>query len=187
VPVDGTLADGHGAPLAGVHLVIEELPPPDGGLVAYQVTTDAAGRFSADVEPWGTAAAPATLTIATPNGEVQTVNVIDGRCSRTFSVTASTKRDVALADGPTDPFALTATMALVGEACEATATPAPATGRAHDPELTPPPTDVLPNAAKAAGDGFGSTAIVAFALGLGVALASLTPRRRRRRGGRGPV
>ena len=48
VTVNGTLADGHGALLSGVKLVIEELLPPDGGLVAYQVTTDAAGRFSAD-------------------------------------------------------------------------------------------------------------------------------------------
>jgi hypothetical protein len=51
VTVRGTLVDGHGTPLGVIHLVIEELVPPDGGLAGFQVATDAGGAFSADLEP----------------------------------------------------------------------------------------------------------------------------------------
>ena len=181
--VAGRLVDGRDAPLVGIKLVIEELLPPDGGLAGYQVTTDGAGAFSADVEPWGTAAAPATLTIATPKDEVQTVNVIDGSCTHTFTVTVNAKRDVTLAEGPTDPFALTGTMELLGEVCGTTATPPPANGGARGPAITPPPTDVIARTGGPSDDGLRPKLIVGFAVVLGVALVFVTPRPRGRRRG----
>jgi hypothetical protein len=181
VTVSGTLVDEHGAALAGVHLVIEELLAPDGGLAGFQVVTDAKGAFSADVEPWGTADEPATLTVSTPPDVLETVNVIDGSCTRSFSVIVKATRDVALADGPADPLALMATTELLGEVCGTTATPPPTSARTPKPGLTPPPTDAAARSGTESSDRLGLAAALGFAAGLAGAVLYLTPRPRGRR------
>jgi hypothetical protein len=176
VTVGGWLVDDHGAPLGGIHLVIEELVPPDGGLAAFQVTTDAGGAFSADVEPWGTAAAPAKLTISTPSGDVQTIDVEDESCTHTYSVAVHDERDVALADGPIDPLTVSATTELVGEVCSTTATPPPTSGRTPTPHLTPPPTDAGTAVVAPSGERMGPVLLVASFVGLLAAAALVVSR-----------
>ena len=123
VGLTGTLVDGGGAPIAGVHLVITEELPPDGGIAAFQATTGADGSFAADVYAWGTADAPASLTIATPADEA--IEIVGETCSQTWGVQVRSAEDVALADGAPSPLALTATTTLLGEVCGTTATPPP--------------------------------------------------------------
>src|SRR4051794_29346086 len=107
VGLAGTVVDGGGIPLAGGHLVISEELPPDGGIAAYQVVTAVDGTFSMDVHAWGTADAPASLTIATPPDEE--LEIAGDPCSQTWSVDVSSKQEIALADAAPEPFVLTAT------------------------------------------------------------------------------
>jgi hypothetical protein len=181
VTVSGTLVDEHGGALAGVHLVIEEELPPDGGLTGFQAITDSSGAFSADLEPWGTADAPATVTVKTPADGIEVVEVIDGSCTRSWSVVVDATRDAALADGPIDPLVLTATTDLIGEVCGTTATPPPAGAGTRGPTITPPPTDALAPVAGNADDRLGVALTLGFAAALATAIAFLTPRPRGRR------
>lgn len=176
----GSVADAGGAPLAGVGLVVTEELGPDGGIAAVQVTTAADGSFSADVFAWGTAAAPAQVTIATSADE--TIDVIGDGCSDTWSVAIHDVRWVALADGPADPFTLTATTSLLGEVCGTTATPPPTSpsggGR---PALTPPPTDTFVTAISAPPDRGALPLTIGFMAGILLAGLMLIPRFRTRR------
>ncbi|HLO35796.1 MAG TPA: hypothetical protein VK194_06930, partial [Candidatus Deferrimicrobium sp.] len=110
VDLSGTVVDGSGTPLAGVHLVVAEELPPDGGFTAVQTTTAADGSFTAEVFAWGTADAPAILTIRTAPDE--TIEVVGATCSQTWGVTVRDERQVALADlapdAAPDALALTA-------------------------------------------------------------------------------
>jgi hypothetical protein len=181
VIVSGTLVDEHGAALEGVHLVIEEQLPPDGGLAGFQVVTDASGAFAADLEPWGTADAKATLSVKTPTGGLEVVEVIDGSCTRSWSVVVDASQDVALADGPIDPLAITATTALIGEVCGTTGTPPPANAGTGRPTVTPPPTDAVARLGGGSSDRLGPALSAGFAIGLVAAILLLTPRPRGRR------
>ncbi len=176
VGLSGTIVDGNGAPLAGVHLVISEELPPDGGIAAFQVATAGDGTFAAAVYPWGTAAAPAGLTISTPADEA--VEVVGKTCSQTWGVAVRSTQQLALADGTPDPLVLTATTTLLGEVCGTTATPPPnGASRGGRPAITPPPTDVLPAPPAAEGaDRQGPALWIGFAVGLLLAGAGLLPR-----------
>ena len=179
VAIAGTLADGHGAALAGIDLVISEELPPDGGLAGFQTTTGADGSFAVAVEPWGTANAPATLTIkAAPDA---TTTVVGESCSRTWSVTVADTRQVALADAgaPPEPIALSAATELVGEVCGATGTPhptpAPNSGSHTRANPTPPPTDADPTLGDRE-ERPASALLVGFVVGLAAAIVMLLPR-----------
>jgi hypothetical protein len=176
VGLSGTVVDGVGAPLAGIHLVISEELPPDGGLAAFQVTTAADGSFGADVYAWGTAEAPATFTIATPADEA--VQIVGETCSQTWGVVVKADRQLALADAPPDPLTLTATTTLLGEVCGTTATPPPASRGASGgrPDLTPPPTDTFVAPIASTPDRIGTALTIGFAIGLLAAAAVLLPR-----------
>lgn len=176
VALGGTVVDGNGAALAGVHLVISEELPPDGGIAAFHATTAADGSFAADVYAWGTADAPATLTIATPADEA--VEVVGETCSQTWGVAVAADREVALADAAPDPLALTATTTLLGEVCGTTATPPPGGNGAVSgrPGLTPPPTDTLAASIAIAPDRLGPALMIGFVVGLVAAAALLFPR-----------
>ena len=181
VTVSGSLVDEHGTALAGIHLVIEEQLPPDGGLAGFQVVTDASGDFAADLEPWGTAGAPATLTVKTPADGLEVVEVVDGACTRSLSVVVDATQDVALADGPIDPLAIKATTELIGEVCGTTATPPPAGAGTGRPTVTPPPTDAFARREASSPDRLGPALSLGFAIGLVATILLLTPRPRGRR------
>src|SRR4051794_39469899 len=149
VPLTGMVVDKEGTALAGLHLVISEEGSPDGALAGFQATTAKDGTFTVQLYPWGTAAAPADVTIATPAHEQVS---IDGEpCSRTYAVTLSDRRQIALADAAHPPKAIDVVAAtkLLGEVCAATGSPAPdsgsGNGSAHSPRprVTPPATDRL--------------------------------------------
>ena len=176
VGLEGTVVDSAGTPLGGIHLVISEELPPDGGLAGFQVTTAADGSFGADVYAWGTADAPATLTIATPADEA--VDVIGETCSQSWGVVVRADRQLALADATPDPLTLTATTTLLGEVCGTTATPPPDShgtsgGR---PDLTPPPTDAFVATIPNAPDRLGPALTIGFVIGLVAAAAVLLRR-----------
>jgi len=172
VALSGTVVDGGGAPLAGVHLVISEEHPADGALAAVQAVTGADGSFGADVQAWGTAEAPAKLTIKA-NEELA---VVGETCSKTWGVTLDDVRDVALADGEPDPLTLTASTTLLGEVCGTTATPPP-NGQSGGgrPGLTPPPTDTFPLAQSASAGREGPALSIGFVIGLLLAAVLLLP------------
>ena len=65
VALSGSLRDAAGSPLAAIHLVIAEEQSADGGLAGYEVVTARDGTFRLDVQPWGTAATPARITVRT--------------------------------------------------------------------------------------------------------------------------
>jgi hypothetical protein len=184
VSLAGQLRDASGAALAGVPLVVAEELPPDGGLAGWQVTTAADGTFAVAVLRWGTADAPATLTIRTvPSTRVRTDS---GGCSRTLEVRLSDARPLQLAEATT-PAAidLVATTTLIGEVCGATATPPSVAGGlgapAHGDGPTPPPTDGLPASLDRSADRPATALLVGFGLGLLAALLFVLPRRGLRR------
>jgi hypothetical protein len=175
VGLEGTVVDSAGTPLGGIHLVISEELPPDGGLAGFHVTTAADGSFGADVYAWGTADAPATLTIATPADEA--VDVIGETCSQTWGVVVKADRQLALADAAPDPLTLTATTTLLGEVCGTTATPPPDSRGANGglPDLTPPPTNTFGAPIAAAPDRLGPALSIGFVVGLMTAALLLLP------------
>ena len=180
VAVSGSLVDGAGHPLAGIHLTIVEELPPDGGIAGFPVTTGEDGSFGADLFAWGTADAPATVTIKTDPG--QELTVIGDACSQTWGVTAADRREVALAAGPPDALSVTASTTLVGEVCGTTATPPPGAGGAGNAQRTPPPTDSTLGRAGSP-DRLGPALTLGFVLGLVLATAFLLPRPGSRRRG----
>ena len=178
VALSGTVVDGGGAPLAALHLMIVEELPPDGGAVAVQATTGADGSFTVDVQPWGTADAPASVTIKTlPETEIQ---VAGETCSQTWGVELLQTANVAWADAAPDPLTLTATTTLLGEVCDTTGTPSNGQAGGGRPALTPPPTDTLARSI-AGPDRIAPALTIGFLLGLVVAAVLLLPRRGARR------
>jgi hypothetical protein len=121
VIIPATLVDGTGQPLGDVHLTIVEELPPDGGIAAFAVTTAADGTFAMSLYAWGTADAPATVTVKTDPDEELTVEA--GSCSRTWGVAVADSRELALAETPPDGFEISATTTLLGEVCGTTGTP----------------------------------------------------------------
>jgi hypothetical protein len=179
VDIAGTLADGHGAALAGIDLIVSEELPPDGGLAGFQATSGPDGSFAVAVEPWGTADAPATLTIkAAPDS---TITAVGESCSQTWSVTLAETRQVALSEAavPPEPIALVARTELVGEVCGATGTPrptpAPNSGSHTQANPTPPPTDANPTLGDRE-ERPATALLVGFVVGLAAALLMLLPR-----------
>jgi hypothetical protein len=194
VTIGGSLVDGDGAGLGGIHLVIVEELPPDGGPEAYSVTTGDDGSFSLEVHPWGTTEAPASLSIGTPPDE--SIELIGDACSRTWAVQVVDHRSVALAEAAPDPIALTATMTLIGEVCGTTATPPTPTspvaggptnggtgsGSGSGAGLTPPPTDTF-GASVAEPERTAPALTIGFLVGLLVAVVVMLPRHGARRRG----
>jgi len=171
VTLGGTLVDGGGAPLGGVHLVMTETAPDD-ALAGFQAITATDGSFSANVYSWGNAEAPASISFAV-EGELQ---VITGGCSRTWAVALDAEQDVSLAGTAPEPLALRATRTLTGEACGVTG--GPSSGNAGGgSKLTPPPTDRLAAPVLAAGpDRLGPALTLGFVVGLLAAALLLMPR-----------
>ena len=181
VPLSGSLADEHGAALAGVHLVISEEQPPDGGLAGSSVTTAADGSFTASIYPWGTAETPATLTIKTSPGEE--IQRIGENCSQTIGVVVADTRPLTL-EGATEPPAavqLVATTTLLGEVCGTTATPRPNSGAGSGTHVTPPPTDQDRAVLTRPSERHGPALVLGFVVGLLAAAALLVPARGARR------
>jgi hypothetical protein len=186
VGLTGTLVDGAGAPLGGVGLTIAEELPPDGGAAAFPVTTAADGTFAAEVYAWGTANAPASLSISTAAGTE--ILVVGESCSQTWSVEVKDDRQVALADDAPEPLMITAATTLLGEVCGTTGTPAPGGnngtggGGGGGLSITPPPTDTVAAAEPAReGDRLGAALAIGFVAGLILAIVALAPRPRVRR------
>jgi hypothetical protein len=175
VTLGGTVVDDTGAPFAGVELVIQEELSDDGGLAAFHATTGDDGSFSAEVYPWGTADAPATITIRTAGDVIR----VGDSCSQTWGV-ATTVR-LPLAEAAAEPLAITAT--LVGEVCGTTGNPGGNTGNGGGRALTPPPTDVSVARLASAADRSGPALTVGFVVGLLLAILLLVPRPGARRRG----
>jgi hypothetical protein len=174
VTVTGTVADEGGAPLAAFPLVISEELPPDGGLVGVQTTTAADGSFSAEIQRWGTAEAPATLRITT--GAPYEIDVPGDPCSQTWGFAVTDEREVALADGQPDPLTLTAARTLVGEVCGTTGTPTDSGTGGGSSKVTPPPTDTSAAQLAAPSERRGPALTMGFVLGLLIAAVLLVPR-----------
>jgi hypothetical protein len=185
VAVAGTLVDGSGQPLGGIHLTIEEELPPDGGIAAFPVTTAGDGTFAADLYAWGSVDAPAAVTVETAADEQLTVE--SGSCSQTWGVLARDRRELALAEAAPEPLVVTATTTLLGEVCGTTGTPGGgngSTGGAGGAQITPPPTDADLASSNASRDRLGPALTLGFVLGLALASAFLVVRPgTRRRGG----
>jgi hypothetical protein len=181
VGVTGTLVDGAGQPLGGVHLTIVEELPPDGGSAAFQLTSGADGTFEAELYAWGTADAPASVTIRTAPDEQLTVPVRN--CSSTWAVTLDDHHDWALADASPGPLTLTAATTLLGEVCGTTGTPGggSSNGNGGGARPTPPETDGAPRAIGAGDVRNGPALTIGFILGLVIAAALLVPMRGSRR------
>ena len=183
----GTIVDGTGAPLGGVHLTIVEELPPDGGIAAFPVTTSGDGSFGADLYAWGTAAAPASVTVRTDPDEELTIDAAS--CSRTLGVSVSDSRQLALSEAAPDPIELTATTTLLGEVCGTTGTPGGGSNAGSGSadggaQITPPPTDIgLARAGGATPERHGAALSIGFVLGLVLAAGLLVPRRGWRRRG----
>lgn len=179
VGIAGTVVnhDG-GAPLAGVPLVITEMVLPDGAAVAAQTTTAADGSFAVEVQAFGTADAPATVSIKTPADTL--IEVIGDSCSQTWSVAIDADQDLTLSGAAPDPVTLTATTTLMGEVCGTTGVP-PTSHGGGSANITPPPTDTFATRTAAAPDQFGPALTIGFVVGLLAMAAMLLPRPRARR------
>lgn len=181
VGLAGTVVDGTGTPLGGIHLVITEELPPDGGAAAFQVVTGSDGSFAVDVHAWGTAAAPASLSVATPPGEE--LEIVGDSCSQTWGVEVRVAAQVALADAAPEPLAIAATTTLLGEVCGTTGTPGGNSGPGGgEAQITPPPTDLVVSARGAGPDRLGPSLVVGFTVGLLGAVVLLPRPGARRRG-----
>jgi hypothetical protein len=186
VAIAGTLVDQAGTSLPGVHLVITEELPPDGGFAGFQARTGPDGSFSATLFAWGTADVPAEVRIDAPQDESITL-VVDEQCSRTLGVVVADARQLALGDPATAPKTLdiVATSTVLGEACGTTATPPTTAGsgntRGPATQLTPPPTDGGRTVAAAAEDRIGPALALGCLAGLIGAASFLVPRPRARR------
>ena len=170
VLLSGTVVDDHGAALGGVGLVISEEQPPDGGLAGFEVSTGPDGSFEVALHPWGTADAPARLTIATAQDEE--IQVIAGSCTQTWGVAVADERDLAL-DGVTEPLPaarLVATTTLRGKVCATVGTPRPESHSGSGSgaaAVTPPPTDARPVLSRAGReDRLASALALGFVIGL---------------------
>lgn len=178
VGLTGTLVDGAGAPLGGVSLTIAEELPPDGGAAAFPTTTAADGTFAVDVYAWGTANAPASLSISTAAGTE--ILLIGDSCTQTWGVSVDDDRQVALADAAPEPLTVTAATSLLGEVCGTVGSPAPrgngGTG-GGGLSITPPPTDTVASTpAPAPGDRLGAALAIGFIAGLMIAAMALVLR-----------
>lgn len=181
VAVSGTLVDQAGISLPGVHLVITEELPPDGGFAGFQARTGPDGSFTATLFAWGTADVPAEVRVTAPQGESITL-VVDDQCTRTLGVVVADARKLALGDPATAPKSLdlVATSTVLGEACGTTATPPTnaGTGNTRGPatQVTPPPTDGRRPVAAVAEDRIGPALALGFIAGLIGAVSFLVPR-----------
>jgi hypothetical protein len=184
VALAGTLVDGAGQPLGGVRLTIVEELPPDGGLAAFPVTTAGDGSFAVDVYAWGSADAPAAVTLTT---EPDTELTVEGpTCSQTWSVAVSEHLQIALAEAVPDELRVTAATTLLGEVCGTTGRPGGSnagSGSGAAAGVTPPPTDTRLPRRGAVEERLAPALWIGFALGLVIALALFIPRRGSRRRG----
>ena len=187
VPLGGVLVDEHDLPIAGVDLVVSEEAAPDGGLAGFHATTGDDGSFTVNLYRWGTAEAPASVSIRTA-GAVTIAREQNG-CSQTLSVTVSDVRELVLAEpaAAPQPIDVVATTTVLGEACGTTATPPPpntnsggAAGHTARPKVTPPATESLRTTIAPAGE-HRSAVVLGFVGALVVAIAFVTPRRPRAR------
>ena len=186
VTLSGIVTAGGEAPLGGVHLTITE-EDAEGGLAAVQAVTGDDGTFSADLFAWGTAATPATLTVAADDELV----IVGEACSETWNVTLAEVDEIAWADAAPGPLSLVATRTILGEVCGTSATPAPsaAGGGGSEsrsgggrPRVTPPPTDRSPIGTPTGSDRNGPALTIGFIVGLlGTLLLLPGPGARRRR------
>jgi hypothetical protein len=180
VALSGSLRDAAGSPLAGIHLVVAEEQSADGGLAGYEVVTARDGTFRLDVQPWGTAATPARITIRTSPDS--TMQVLAARCSRTVGVSLAETRDVTLEEPGAHPAVLdlVATTTVLGEVCATLATAKP--DAVQPPAaVTPPPTETGAVLEPAPTDRHAAALIVGFATGLLATILFVLPRPRRRR------
>jgi hypothetical protein len=180
VALSGSLRDAAGSPLPGIHLVVAEEQSADGALAGYEVATARDGSFRLDVQPWGTAATPARITIrTTPDATMQ---VLAARCSRTVGVSLAETRDLALGDPGLHPAVLdlVAATTVLGEVCGTLATARPDAVR-PPAAVTPPPTEADATLEPASTDRHAAALIVGFATGLLATILFVLPRPRRRR------
>jgi hypothetical protein len=180
VALSGSLRDAAGLPLAGIPLVVAEEQSADGGLAGYEVVTARDGTFRLDVQPWGTAANPARITIRTSPDT--TMQVLAARCSRIVGVSLAETRDLTLEEPGAHPAVLdlVAATTLLGEVCATLATAKPDAAR-PPAAVTPPPTETGVVLESAATDRHAAALVVGFAMGLLATILFVLPRPRRRR------
>lgn len=172
VALAGTVTGTDHAPVAGVHLMITVEHPADGAVAAVQAITAADGSFTADLFAWGTADAPAKLTI-TADDEIQ---LVDETCTTTVDVVLNDVRLVNLADAAPVLLELTATTTPVEGICGTTGTPPDDNPGGGLPGLTPPPTDILAAPLARPADRLGPALTIGFVIGLLTAAALLLQR-----------
>ncbi len=132
----GTVVDASGAPFDVEEARMTMTGPDGGGLHAAQVEIAPDGSFQVGLMPWGTAEAPAEVTLTFTGAVNESITNADG-CTDDYAPVAEATFDVALeSGGEPEPVAVVAELRIVGTVCGATVT----AGRTLPPSAVSPET-----------------------------------------------
>ncbi len=121
--LSGTVVDDAGAPFAVEQARMTMTGPDGGGLHAAQIEVAADGSFDVALLPWGTAEAPAQVTVSITGAVSEAVTNADG-CTDQYAPVAEATFDVTLeSGGEPEPVVLVAEPQIVATVCGAGATP----------------------------------------------------------------
>ncbi len=144
----GTVLDRAGRPFPGdVASVV--MGRADGGTWSGSFAVAPDGSFAVPVEPWGTAATPATIDVVIDGPA--TSSSTDGTCTFSWGLVGRFHVDVALADGTPPPaLAIVARSEQVAGVCAETAVATGPSSTTGTPQTaTVPPTDGIADASAA--------------------------------------
>jgi hypothetical protein len=147
--------------------------PDGGGMHAAPLEIAPDGTFEVVLQPWGSAASPAEVTISVTGVVAESIANADG-CTDHYAPVAEASFDVALeGGGEPEPIAIVAQPSIVGTVCGAAATSAPTLPPSAVSPVTPAPS-ALPAVAPVADSGEAMPwlpivllAVVGLALALG--------------------
>jgi hypothetical protein len=135
----GTVLDASGAPFPVEQARMTMTGPDGGGMHAAPLEIAADGSFEVALQPWGSTATPAEVTISVTGIVAESIANADG-CTDDYAPVAEASFDLALeGGGEPDPVAIVAQPAIVGTVCGAAATSAPTLPPSAVSPVTPPP------------------------------------------------
>ncbi len=138
----GTILDADGAPFEVEQARMTMAGPDGAGMHAAPLVIAADGSFEVTLMPWGTAEAPAAVTIEVTGAVTEQVPNAAG-CIDDYAPVAETTVDVALeSGGEPDPIAVVAEPRIVGTVCGTTGSAAPTLPPSEVSPETPAPTIV---------------------------------------------
>jgi hypothetical protein len=150
----GIVLDPAGHPLASPYLTVA-LVSANGTTWSKGLRGRTTGTFRVAVPAWGTADAPAHVTVAA----LGTISGYDthGDCTVELAPKGATERDLALVESTAGPLTVHTELSRVGEVCAATGTPNPSSA----PQASPNPdgsSRTAPRPAASRGDALAGTA-----------------------------